>query len=83
MEKSEEKQAIRETILLLSRAIVDGEVQVDIQQGEQTTVYRIKVDQKDLGKLLGKQGRNIQSIRTILAAQSAKHKIRAVCLVEE
>jgi predicted RNA-binding protein YlqC (UPF0109 family) len=40
--------------------------------GEQAVVYEIKVGQKDTGKVIGKQGRTAQAIRTIIRAASAK-----------
>jgi predicted RNA-binding protein YlqC (UPF0109 family) len=38
--------------------------------------FRVTVHPEDLGKLIGKQGRNARSIRTILSAISMTKKLR-------
>ena len=71
---------IKELIEHIVQAIVDnpGEVSVTIIEGGQTTVFELNVAKDDLGKVIGKQGRNVQAIRTILSAVSAKLKKRMV-----
>jgi predicted RNA-binding protein YlqC (UPF0109 family) len=39
-------------------------------------VYRISVDPRDVGKLIGKQGRTARALRTIFRAISTKSKRR-------
>jgi uncharacterized protein len=60
-----------------------GEVSVSEIEGNQTTVLELKVAKNDLGKVIGKQGRNAQAIRTILSAVSAKTKKRVVLEIVE
>jgi predicted RNA-binding protein YlqC (UPF0109 family) len=71
---------IQELILYIVQAIVDNpdEVSVSVIEGAQTEVLELKVAKSDLGKVIGKKGRNIQAIRTILSAVSAKIKKRVV-----
>jgi predicted RNA-binding protein YlqC (UPF0109 family) len=40
--------------------------------GEQVTVFELRVAQGDLGKVIGKQGRTARSIRTLLGAVGTK-----------
>ena len=56
------------------KAIVDkpDEVQVDINESDNTIVYELNVGEGDLGKVIGKKGKNINSIRTLLSASNAK-----------
>ena len=56
------------------KAIVDkpDEVQVNINESENTIVYELNVGEGDLGKVIGKKGKNINSIRTLLSASNAK-----------
>ena len=54
------------------------EVHVTEVEGEQTTVIELKVAKSDLGKIIGKQGNNARSLRTILAAVSTKLRKRSV-----
>jgi predicted RNA-binding protein YlqC (UPF0109 family) len=75
----------KELIHHIVQAMVDNpdEVSVSEIEGDQTTVLELKVAKKDLGKVIGKQGRNAQAIRTILNAVSAKIKKRAVLEIIE
>jgi len=56
------------------KAIVDlpDEVKVNINESENTIVYELNVGEGDLGKVIGKKGRNVNSIRTLLSASNAK-----------
>jgi predicted RNA-binding protein YlqC (UPF0109 family) len=71
---------IQELILYIVQAIVDNpdEVSVAAIEGAQTEVLELTVANSDLGKVIGKKGRNIQAIRTILSAVSAKINKRVV-----
>ena len=76
---------IKELIEYIAQAMVDnpGEVSVFEIEGGQTTVLELKVAKSDLGKIIGKQGRNAQAIRTILHAGSAKIKRRMILEIIE
>jgi len=67
------------------RALVDmpEKVEINVAQGEQTTVFEIKVDKSDLGKVIGKQGKTARSIRQIVNGFSAKAGMRAVVEIVE
>lgn len=58
----------------IARALVDvpNEVVVNEVDGEQVTVFELRVAQGDLGKVIGKQGRTARSIRTLLGAVGTK-----------
>jgi uncharacterized protein len=77
---------LKELVEYLAKALVDNpeEVKVTEVEGEQTTIYELKVAQTDIGKIIGKQGRTARSIRTVLSAAAAKQKKRAVMeIIEE
>ncbi len=76
---------IKELIHYIAQAMVDNpdEVSVIVIEGSQTTVLELKVAKSDLGKVIGKHGRNAQAIRTIVSAVSAKIKKRAVLEIIE
>ena len=59
---------------VIVKAIVDkpDEVKVNINESENTVVYELNVGEGDLGKVIGKKGRNVNSIRTLLSASNAK-----------
>ena len=76
---------MRTLILEITRALVDEPetVQVDALQDAGATVLRLSVSPRDLGKVIGKQGRTARSLRTILGAASMKLKHRfALDIVE-
>ncbi|MBI4040491.1 MAG: KH domain-containing protein [Deltaproteobacteria bacterium] len=76
---------MKELIEIIVKALVDvpDDVQVDEVVGEQTTVIELKVAKEDLGKVIGKQGRTAQAMRTILNAASTKLKKRCVLEILE
>jgi len=43
-------------------------------EGEQTTAFELSVAQRDLGKVIGKQGRTAEAIRSILVAAGMKYR---------
>ncbi len=75
----------KELIDFIIRALVDkpDEVQVTAVTGEKTTVYELRVGDGDLGKIIGKHGRTIRAIRTLLSAASTKENKRSVLEILE
>lgn len=76
---------MKELILMIARALVDQPEKVTLTevQGSQCTVFELKVEKSEIGKVIGKQGRTAQAIRTILNAASAKTKKRMVLEILE
>ena len=76
---------MKDLITLLAKALVDNPDQVVVTEveGNQTTVLELKVAKEDLGKVIGKEGRNARAMRTILGAASAKLKKRTVLEIIE
>ncbi|MCK4646269.1 MAG: KH domain-containing protein [Candidatus Aminicenantes bacterium] len=71
---------MKELIELMAKSLVDNPDKVLVSQldGEQTSIIELKVAQEDLGKIIGKQGRNVQAIRVILGAAGMKLKKRFI-----
>jgi predicted RNA-binding protein YlqC (UPF0109 family) len=76
---------IKELIQTITQALVDNpkEVSVSEIEGNQTSVLELRVAKSDLGKVIGKRGRNAQAIRTILNAVATKIKKRVVLEIIE
>jgi len=76
---------MKELIKSIAQSLVDHpeQVSVNLIEGNQTTVLELKVAKDDLGKVIGKQGRTAQAIRTLLSAASAKVKKRSVLEIIE
>ena len=56
------------------RGLVDHPDAVNITEVEQerTTVYELRLDPSDVGRVIGRSGRTVNAIRTLLQAGSAK-----------
>ena len=67
------------------KALVDqpGEVSVNEIGGSHTTVLEVRVAKTDMGKIIGKQGRTAQAMRTILSAASGKTRKRYILEIVE
>jgi predicted RNA-binding protein YlqC (UPF0109 family) len=68
---------MRDLLEEIAKALVDNpdDVSVAEVEGEQTTVLELRVNNDDLGKVIGRQGRTARAIRTLLAAAGMKvHK---------
>ena len=65
---------MKELLEFIAKALVDNpnEVSVSEVSGSQITILELRVAQEDLGKVIGKQGRLAQAIRTILSAAAIK-----------
>lgn len=76
---------MKDLITYIAKSLVDKPDDVDVSEveGNQTTVLELKVAKEDLGKVIGKQGRTAQAMRTILSAVSAKIKKRTVLEIIE
>ena len=69
---------MKELVEAIARALVDNpdEVQVRAVEGEQVTVFELRVHASDLGKVIGRQGRTAKAIRTNLDAAGMKLRRR-------
>jgi len=67
------------------KALVDFPDQVDVREvdGERAVVYELRLNKTDIGKVIGKQGRTIQSLRTLVNGASAKLGKRAMVEIIE
>lgn len=62
---------ILETIIM---SLVDNKEAVQIKEldGEKTIIFEVKVAEEDIGKVIGRQGKIAQSIRTLIRAVANK-----------
>ena len=76
---------MKELVLYIAKALVDNPEQVDVVEvaGEKSTVLELKVADGDRGKIIGKEGRIIKSIRTIVNSAAAKTDKRATVEIIE
>ena len=65
---------MKDLLIEMIKAIVDkpDEVDITVTESENTMIYELRLGDGDVGKVIGKKGRNVGAIRTILTAASAK-----------
>jgi len=71
---------MKEFIEFIAKQRVDNPDKVSVEQttpDESTIVLNLKVDNSDIGKVIGKHGRNVSAMRTLLTAVGAKGGYRA------
>jgi len=61
------------------RSLVDKpeEVRITSNQGTHTLVVEVLVDQGDVGKVIGKEGKTAYAIRMLLSNVASRHKTQA------
>lgn len=64
----------KELVLYMVKNLVDepDEVNINVIEGEKTTILELHVAESDIGKVIGKQGRIAKALRTILSASATK-----------
>ena len=65
---------MKELVELITKALVDNPNNVEIIEtaGDSIIILEIKVGQEDIGKVIGKEGRIANAIRTVVKAAAAK-----------
>ena len=71
---------MEELLAFLAKSLVDHPEDVSVTKvdGENSVVYELRVNDSDMGKVIGKQGRIAKSIRTIIKAASSKDDKRVI-----
>ncbi len=76
---------MKDLIEYIARNLVDSpdDVRVDEIPEGQETVLELRVAAADLGKVIGRQGRTVRALRTLLAAAAGRKHARAVLEIVE
>ena len=76
---------MKDLIEYMARAIVDypDEVVVTEEDEKDYIVYRLRVAESDMGKVIGKQGRIANAMRTLLKVAAIRKGTRAVLEIGE
>jgi uncharacterized protein len=71
---------MKEITIAIAQALVDNpeEVSVAMIDSEHTSILKLSVGNGEAGKIIGKQGRTADALRTILNAVAAKEKKRVI-----
>jgi len=66
---------VKELLEYIVKELVDSPDDVDIteeEEDERTVIFKLKVAEDDLGKVIGKKGRTANALRVLMRAASAK-----------
>lgn len=76
---------MRDFVVGMGRALADHpeDIAVSELQGKRTIVLEMRCHPDDMGRLIGKSGRTINAMRTLLETMAAKQKQKSVLEVVE
>jgi len=65
---------MKELVIHIVEKLVDNPEKVKVKEvkGEQNVILELSTAKEDIGKVIGKQGRTIKALRTLLNAASVK-----------
>lgn len=71
---------MKDILEMMARALVDQPDLVSVTEvgGHHASIFELKVAKEDVGKIIGKQGKNADALRILMRAASAKLNKRAV-----
>jgi predicted RNA-binding protein YlqC (UPF0109 family) len=69
---------VKDLILFVARSLVEHPDRVEVieVQDGPVTVYELRVDPDDIGKVIGREGRIIRAFRTLVKASAVKRGLR-------
>jgi uncharacterized protein len=76
---------MKEFLEFIAKHLVDhpDQVSIELEDKEGKMIFRLNVNEQDVGKVIGKKGRTAQSMRTLLAAVAAKEGKRAILEIND
>jgi len=76
---------VRDLVEVIAKALAEypDEIVVKEISGQQISVIELRAAKGDLGKIIGKEGRNAHALRTIVNAAATKLRKRAVLEILE
>ncbi len=85
MTQAETTGSVKDLVTFIAQNLVDNPSSVSVGEvsSGQTMVLELHVAKTDIGKVIGRQGRTAQALRTIINAASAKDRKRTVLEIIE
>ena len=76
---------MKEAVEKIVSALVDDKeaVEVSEESNERATVIKLRVAASDMGRIIGREGRTVKAIRSLLFAAGQKHGKRFVLDIVE
>ena len=71
---------MKQILETIAKSLVDkpNEVQITEIDGEKTLIFELRCNAKDVGKIIGKSGKTVGAMRTILSSMAAKQGRKAM-----
>ena len=72
---------MKDLVEYLARALVDSPDAVSVESFEEddgTIVYELHVAEDDVGKVIGRNGRTVNALRTVVRAAAVRHGRRVL-----
>jgi predicted RNA-binding protein YlqC (UPF0109 family) len=76
---------VKEVLEYVARHLVDDPdaVEVTEEEGERSVVLRLKVAPDDMGKVIGKRGRTVRAIRSLVRAAASRQGLSSMVEIVE
>jgi predicted RNA-binding protein YlqC (UPF0109 family) len=77
---------MREIVEKIVRALVDDAEAVEVREverGNSTLIIEVRVAETDMGKLIGRQGRTVRALRSLMHAAGIKQNRRFILEIIE
>ncbi len=76
---------MKEAVEKIVNALVDDKEAVEVSEetGDRATVIKLRVAAGDMGRVIGREGRTVKAIRSLLFAAGQKHGKRFVLDIVE
>jgi predicted RNA-binding protein YlqC (UPF0109 family) len=77
---------VKEVLEFVARALVDEPDAVEVTEvaGERSVILQLKVAPDDMGKVIGKRGRTVKAIRSLVRAAGSRQGVTTLVeIVEE
>jgi len=71
---------MKQILETIAKSLVDApnEVQITEVSGDKTIIFELRCNAKDVGKIIGKSGKTVGAMRTILSSMAAKQGQKAM-----
>jgi uncharacterized protein len=76
---------VKDVLEYVARAIVDepDAVEVTEVEGERSVILQLRVAPDDMGKVIGKRGRTVRAIRSVLRAAGSREGVNPLVEIVE
>jgi uncharacterized protein len=78
-------QPVLDLLEIIAKSLVADPTTVRVVQkvGNPSTIVELQVAKEDIGKVIGRQGRTAEAMRTVLNCSAAKHNLRCLLHIVE